>query len=503
MARAWKRSTSKRKAGTAWMLTWRDWECVGGEWIMRERTRTGFTDKAATLSLGAQLEDTARKRRDGLIDPAEERRIGHVRRPLDEHLDDFRAVLEAKGNTTEHVGRIVGAVRQAAGALDWETIGDVDAATLAEHVQTLRDGGMSVATINRRLAGIKAFSRWLAMHGRLAADPLASVRLLNERTDRRRVRRALTDDEIRALLDATRLAGAVVSIPKRYRREGVVRTGERRHTIPDRATLYALALGTGFRLSELRSLTPRSFNLDADTPTVTVEASYSKRRRRDEQPIRHDLADELRAFLAGRDPSRRLWPDLPSNMAPIIAADLAAAGIASVDDEGRVLDFHSLRHTYCTRLARAGVTPKVAQTLARHSTVTLTLDRYARVELADSADALAALPSLATDDRREAARATGTDGPGTAPEDWNRSKRAAHAQRDARRTGLRLAVRGSNADDGPDADDLAGESSKSGIGGELCASGQSGASRGEVDERTAAARIRTGDLWFTKPLLYH
>ncbi|MCW5777748.1 MAG: hypothetical protein KIS87_15030, partial [Phycisphaeraceae bacterium] len=219
MARAWKRAENKRKAGTAWMLTWRDWECVRGEWTMRERTRTGFTDKAATLSLGAQLEDTARKRRDGLIDPAEERRIGHVRRPLDEHLDDFRRVLEAKGNSGEHVGRIVGAVRKAAGTLGWERIADLDAPTLAEHVQTLRDGGKSTAAINRRLAGIKAFSRWLAAHGRLSADPLASVRLLNERTDRRRVRRALTDDEIRALLDATREAGPVVSVPKRYKRD--------------------------------------------------------------------------------------------------------------------------------------------------------------------------------------------------------------------------------------------------------------------------------------------
>src|SRR5262249_55902504 len=55
---------------------------------------------------------------------------------------------------------------------------------------------------------------------------------------------------------------------------------------PDRVLLYTLAANTGFRASELASLTPRSFDLAADPPTVTVEASYSKHRRQDVQPLR-------------------------------------------------------------------------------------------------------------------------------------------------------------------------------------------------------------------------
>jgi len=72
---------------------------------------------------------------------------------------------------------------------------------------------------------------------------------------------------------------------------------------PDRAMAYRVALGTGFRAKELRSLTPASFDLDADPPTVTVTAGYSKRRRQDVQPIRPDLAELLRPWLAkyGRD----------------------------------------------------------------------------------------------------------------------------------------------------------------------------------------------------------
>ena len=53
------------------------------------------------------------------------------------------------------------------------------------------------------------------------------------------------------------------------------------------------------------------------------------------------------------------------------------------DADGRCADFHCLRHTFITALAGSGVTPKTAQTLARHSTITLTMDRYTHVGIHD------------------------------------------------------------------------------------------------------------------------
>lgn len=46
------------------------------------------------------------------------------------------------------------------------------------------------------------------------------------------------------------------------------------------------------------------------------------------------------------------------------------------------LDFHALRQSYITHgsLIRSGANPKVVQMLARHSTITLTLDRYTHVD---------------------------------------------------------------------------------------------------------------------------
>lgn len=47
------------------------------------------------------------------------------------------------------------------------------------------------------------------------------------------------------------------------------------------------------------------------------------------------------------------------------------------DRDGWVADFHSLRHQFVTELVRAGVSPKDAKELARHSPISLTMDRYA------------------------------------------------------------------------------------------------------------------------------
>ena len=83
--------------------------------------------------------------------------------------------------------------------------------------------------------------------------------------------------------------------------------------------------------------------------------------------------------------------------------------MTDVDEAGRVVDFHALRHSFITALARSGVHPKVAQQLARHSTITLTMDRYSHVEANELSVAVANLPDLSAASR-ESQQATGTDG---------------------------------------------------------------------------------------------
>jgi len=62
------------------------------------------------------------------------------------------------------------------------------------------------------------------------------------------------------------------------------------------------------------------------------------------------------------------------------------------DGAGRFADFHSHRHTFITSLERAGISPKMAQTLARHSDIRLTMGIYTRVGLNDQTAAIRSLP---------------------------------------------------------------------------------------------------------------
>ena len=92
--------------------------------------------------------------------------------------------------------------------------------------------------------------------------------------------------------------------------------------------------------------------------------------------------------------------------------------LCCADDAGRYADFHSLRHSFVSLITQGGVHPKLAQRLARHSTVGLTLARYSHWLMADEAQALEVLPALpsmfdrpGTD--RQQLRQTGTDGGGS------------------------------------------------------------------------------------------
>jgi integrase len=161
----------------------------------------------------------------------------------------------------------------------------------------------------------------------------------------------------------------------------------------------------------LASLRPESFALDDALPTATVAAAYAKNGKTAAQPLPQELADALRRYLAGKPHGQPVWPGTWYTKAfEMMRADLEAAGIAYRDAAGRRADFHCLRYTFITNLVRGGANPKVAQVLARHSTVQLTLGRYAHAALYDQAAAVEALPRMLSADSDHVLAPTGTDG---------------------------------------------------------------------------------------------
>lgn len=63
------------------------------------------------------------------------------------------------------------------------------------------------------------------------------------------------------------------------------------------------------------------------------------------------------------------------------------------DESGLYADFHANRHTFISNLAKSGVSPKVAQTMARHSDINLTMNVYSHVNMEEQAAAILVLPA--------------------------------------------------------------------------------------------------------------
>ncbi len=483
-------SLFKRDEQGPWIASW-----IDHRGKRRERS-TKTTDKAAAERILNKIIADEALRKEGVVDASTDRYAASMRRPLAEHLADWERDLLAKGRSGKHVTLVYKRATALLEMIKAQTMSDITASAIQAALGRLHEEGKSLQTCQHYLRAIKQFSRWLRADGRIREDVLAHLSGYNTSTDRRRERRALTAEEIDWLIKVTE------SSPP-----------HRSMTGPDRAMLYRVALGTGFRVSELRSLTPASFRLDDDPPSIALQASHSKRRRDDLQPIRIDLAELLRSWLAGKSDQSVVFQPMPEKTGLMIQADLRRSRarwirsvvdrkerrkrrssdfLSVVDDSGQIVDFHALRVTYITLLVKGGASVKVAQELARHSTPILTMNVYSKLGVHDLAGALDYLPGQerpGTNFEVAAVLKTGTDDepvdvdddPPLYPPQLANESEPADAERCEHSTELprKETVHKSLPKD------------------ELC-----GPVRREATTiRKATGRTRTDDLRFTKPLL--
>jgi integrase len=387
--------------------TWR------GEYRDGEGNKQNVTlcrNKEAARHMLHELEVKAVRGRAGLVDPFEQ----HRKRLLIQHLVEFQQYLEFKGNGERHIATTVSRVRTIIDGCGFKLIGDVSANRVAGYLTERRAAGMGISTSNGYLTAVKSFGNWLVKDRRTDENRLAHLSRLNARVDIRRERRPLDPRDFARLIEVAESGKTVCGIRGR-----------------NRAMLYLTAGYTGLRASELASLTPASFDFGADPPIVTIEAAYSKHRRKDVLPLHPDLALRLREWLTERDRAQddeervvlsiddssdgkpvRLWPGswaANRHAAEMLRHDLQEAAIPYTDDSGKVFDFHAFRHQFISMLAQSGVHPKTAQELARHSSITLTMDHYTHIGLHDLNAALESLPGLPTTES-SAMKATGTEG---------------------------------------------------------------------------------------------
>ena len=400
-----------------WIARWFDHEG------RRREASTHTTERAAAERILAKRIADAAIRKDGVVDARDDRYAAEERRPLSDHLDEWKAALGARNNTPQYVDQQVTRARTFFARMKAERLSEVTLSRAQAAMTDLRRDGRTGRTLNYYAQAAGQFTRWCRRDRRIRENPLEGLTRSQTATDRKYERRALDADELRLLVDAAERGPAFEEL------DGT-----------SRAMLYRVAGGSGFRASELVSLTPRQFRLDDDPPSIVMPAAKSKRRRDEAQPIQVDLAESLRVWLADHPISDPLWPGKwRKQAAHMIRADLRRAKawwireapsrverrkrreaefLAEEDSGGRLVDFHALRVTYVTLLVKGGASVKVAQELARHSTPTLTLNVYAKLGVHDLKGALNSLPKFPpTDPEPNQLRATGTDST-THPDDY-------------------------------------------------------------------------------------
>lgn len=245
----------------------------------------------------------------------------------------------------------------------WKSLRDVSAPSFMAWRER---SGLLPKTVNDLLGSMRTMLLWMRRTRLILADPLSEVRKVhNDRLGS--FRRSLSIEELQRLL-----------------------TKSPRH----RAVVYQTIVYTGLRRAEMNGLKWDDFKLEDAQPHVRVPSSISKNRKESIHYLRPELVTSLRTFRpADAKPEdfvfRGQMPRIPT-----FKRDLAAAGIPFEDVRGRRIDLHALRKTYGTMLAAAGVSPRVAMELMRHSDMKLTMGVYTDVAQLPMIAETARLPSL-------------------------------------------------------------------------------------------------------------
>jgi integrase len=407
-----------------WFARYRD-----ADGVMR-RVSTGCTDSQAAKQFLAKIVTETEKVKVGIISREESRVGSHSDAPLARHIEDYATHLRACERNADHIQDTRRAILRVANDCDFKRLRDVQRIRAERWLLKQAELGMSARTRNTYRIALVAFGNWCVRESRLLANPFAALPRANEAADRRRERRALKMEEIGKLLKAAeeRPLHNLMKVTKGKRRGQPLAnlgqpTRDQMHRVgQSHAMFYRIAIFTGLRYSEIKSLKVADAHLDANPPHLDLHAKYDKARRGARQPLSDDLVVHLRRHIAGRllhvqeearfqntpcpivlPPDERLIPHVPLLRA--FNMDLEYAGIEKKDDRGRTLDIHSLRHTFGTLLALSGVMPRTAMELMRHSDIRLTTNIYQHLELVDTAGAVNQLPTVGSE---TVARKTGT-----------------------------------------------------------------------------------------------
>jgi integrase len=283
-----------------------------------------------------------------------------------EHLDDYQADLVMR-NRAGRGGRgarlLKTRIKQLVQDNRWQRLADI---TADSFINWRKQQKHSPRTLNHYLQGMVSFLNWLERGARIKFNPLKTVAKVDERGQKKRQRRAFTDEELRKLVNGSDWRGIV----------------------------YFTAARTGLRWDELRQLKWNEVKLDTPTPIMTVRADTAKNKTEESVCLVPEIVEALKAHRpANWVPTELVFPKgVPRNLR--LQKDAKANGIVYQDEQGRYADFHALRYTWATFLQRNGVAQRFAMKLMRHSDIKLTAKVYTDEMQLPIYDSIKGLPRL-------------------------------------------------------------------------------------------------------------
>jgi integrase/recombinase XerD len=285
-------------------------------------------------------------------------------------LANWRVAI-TPGNSPHYVKTAGRHIEIVAAACGWQFPADITALAFDQwRVEAKKT--LAAKTLNNYMKSVKAFCEYLCRNKILPENPLKYLHAFDEKKDRRRIRRDLSDEDAARLIASTAASQKIVS-------------GMPGHV---RALLYRLEFLTGIRHNELRQLERRDFDFTEKIPTVTVRAEIGKVSKDRVIPLDSTLAADLREHLSGLTANALAFAGISTKHgAARLRVDLKEAGIPYQDEAGRFFDFHALRHTAATRLQRHGVAPMVAREILGHASLDMT-GLYTHGNLSDMAAAV-------------------------------------------------------------------------------------------------------------------
>lgn len=266
--------------------------------------------------------------------------------------------------SVKHSRFIVNSITNISNDCNWQFIKDIDVKSYNEW--RVKRSDLSPKTHNEYLAIFNKFLNWLINNRYIEFNPLVSIKRLKQMDIKTKYRRALTQDECNRFL--------IVS--------------------DKRTPLYLTALYTGLRRGELLSLKWGDIILNGIDSFIRVRASTTKNKKSESLPLKIELAEELLKLRPFNFNDGDLVFSGLLHKSREFYNDLKKANIPLIDGLDRIVDFHSLRYTFCTNLALAGVNIRYAMKLMRHSDINLTIKIYTDAGLLDVRPSINLLPNL-------------------------------------------------------------------------------------------------------------